>query len=329
MAAHAARAGRPRRQTGISHSFAPPPGTTRRSAFPSPPSRPAACVARSRTPCARPRGATTSVTGRTPRSSASRTSAATGTADGAYEPPDPGPSPHETVESLDRLRVVGHASRPRAHRARADARRGGERGGRRQGPRCHVRSGLHPRQHGKQTPPSPGRMTTLLGEILEGEPLTERETEILAATADGHTAAETGRRLSPLVRDRAGATASASSRSSARGTARTPSRSPSGRVFCRLPREPELVRQEARAVPRALGVSRERRCSISSSGASTLIQAGWASYPRRSLIARIGAFANWVAVISSRYPARAAQAICELLQERSQCRGRGASPRPG
>ena len=47
------------------------------------------------------------MTGRTPRSSASRTSAATGTADGAYEPPDPGPSPHETVESLDRLRVVG------------------------------------------------------------------------------------------------------------------------------------------------------------------------------------------------------------------------------
>ena len=30
-----------------------------------------------------------------------------GDGDSAYEPPDPGPSPHETVESLDRLRVVG------------------------------------------------------------------------------------------------------------------------------------------------------------------------------------------------------------------------------
>ena len=38
-------------------------------------------------------------------------------------------------------------------------------------------------------------MTTLLGEILEGEPLTEREAEILAATADGDTAAEAATRL--------------------------------------------------------------------------------------------------------------------------------------
>ena len=30
-----------------------------------------------------------------------------GDGDYAYEPPDPGPSPHDTVESLDRLRVVG------------------------------------------------------------------------------------------------------------------------------------------------------------------------------------------------------------------------------
>ena len=38
-------------------------------------------------------------------------------------------------------------------------------------------------------------MTSLLGEILEGEPLTERETEILAGAADGETAAQTGERL--------------------------------------------------------------------------------------------------------------------------------------
>jgi DNA-binding CsgD family transcriptional regulator len=36
---------------------------------------------------------------------------------------------------------------------------------------------------------------TLLGEILEGEPLTEREEEVLAAAANGDTAAETGARL--------------------------------------------------------------------------------------------------------------------------------------
>lgn len=38
-------------------------------------------------------------------------------------------------------------------------------------------------------------MTSLLAEILEGEPLTERETEILAAAAEGETAAQTGERL--------------------------------------------------------------------------------------------------------------------------------------
>ncbi len=38
-------------------------------------------------------------------------------------------------------------------------------------------------------------MTSLLAEILEGEPLTDRETEILAAAADGETAAQTGERL--------------------------------------------------------------------------------------------------------------------------------------
>ena len=27
--------------------------------------------------------------------------------DQAYEPPDPGPTPHDTVENLDRLRVLG------------------------------------------------------------------------------------------------------------------------------------------------------------------------------------------------------------------------------
>jgi two-component system, NarL family, response regulator len=38
-------------------------------------------------------------------------------------------------------------------------------------------------------------MTTLLAEILEGEPLNERETEILAGAAAGETAAQTGARL--------------------------------------------------------------------------------------------------------------------------------------
>jgi DNA-binding CsgD family transcriptional regulator len=38
-------------------------------------------------------------------------------------------------------------------------------------------------------------VTSLLGEILEGEPLTPRETEILAGAADGETAAQTGARL--------------------------------------------------------------------------------------------------------------------------------------
>jgi DNA-binding CsgD family transcriptional regulator len=38
-------------------------------------------------------------------------------------------------------------------------------------------------------------MTSLLGEILEGEPLTGREEEILAGAAEGETAAQTGARL--------------------------------------------------------------------------------------------------------------------------------------
>ena len=38
-------------------------------------------------------------------------------------------------------------------------------------------------------------MTSRLGEILEGEPLTPREREILAGAADGETAAQTGARL--------------------------------------------------------------------------------------------------------------------------------------
>lgn len=38
-------------------------------------------------------------------------------------------------------------------------------------------------------------MTTLLAEILEGEPLTDRETEILVGAAEGETAAQTGARL--------------------------------------------------------------------------------------------------------------------------------------
>ena len=38
-------------------------------------------------------------------------------------------------------------------------------------------------------------MTTLLAEILEGEPLNPREREILAGAAEGETAAQTGARL--------------------------------------------------------------------------------------------------------------------------------------
>ena len=38
-------------------------------------------------------------------------------------------------------------------------------------------------------------MTSLLGEILEGEPLTPREREVLAGAAEGETAAQTGARL--------------------------------------------------------------------------------------------------------------------------------------
>jgi len=38
-------------------------------------------------------------------------------------------------------------------------------------------------------------VTTLLAEVLEGEPLTDRETEVLAGAADGETAAQTGARL--------------------------------------------------------------------------------------------------------------------------------------
>lgn len=38
-------------------------------------------------------------------------------------------------------------------------------------------------------------MTSLLGEILEGAPLNDRETEVLAGAANGETAAETGARL--------------------------------------------------------------------------------------------------------------------------------------
>ena len=38
-------------------------------------------------------------------------------------------------------------------------------------------------------------MTSLLAEILEGQPLNDREAEILAGAAEGETAVETGRRL--------------------------------------------------------------------------------------------------------------------------------------
>lgn len=92
-------------------------------------------------------------------------------------------------------------------------------------------------------------MTTLLGEILEGEPLTEREEEILAATADGHTAAETGRRLhlsSETVRSyRKRIIAKLGARNGTHAVAlalRT--------GLLPLPRERELVRQEAHTYPR-------------------------------------------------------------------------------
>ena len=39
--------------------------------------------------------------------SGSRPLTASATSDQAYEPPDPGPTPHDTVENLDRLRVLG------------------------------------------------------------------------------------------------------------------------------------------------------------------------------------------------------------------------------
>ena len=38
-------------------------------------------------------------------------------------------------------------------------------------------------------------MTTLLAELLEGEPLSDREAEVLAGAANGETAAQTGARL--------------------------------------------------------------------------------------------------------------------------------------
>jgi two-component system NarL family response regulator len=38
-------------------------------------------------------------------------------------------------------------------------------------------------------------VTTMLAEILEGEPLNDREAEILAGAANGETAAQTGARL--------------------------------------------------------------------------------------------------------------------------------------
>jgi DNA-binding CsgD family transcriptional regulator len=38
-------------------------------------------------------------------------------------------------------------------------------------------------------------VTSLLHEILEGEPLTDRETEILEGVAEGETAVQTGKRL--------------------------------------------------------------------------------------------------------------------------------------
>ena len=78
-------------------------------------------------------------------------------------------------------------------------------------------------------------MTSLLAEVLQGEPLTERETEILAAAAEGETAAQTARASTSPPRPSRG-TASASSRSSALGTGRTPWCSPSGEGCCRSPR---------------------------------------------------------------------------------------------
>jgi hypothetical protein len=98
-------------------------------------------------------------------------------------------------------------------------------------------------------------MTSLLAEVLQGEPLTERETEILAAAAEGETAAQTGARLY-LSSRRSRVTASASSRSSARATARTRWCSPSGAGCCPLAASPR------RAGPREGPGSRPPRLTI-------------------------------------------------------------------
>ena len=68
-------------------------------------------------------------------------------------------------------------------------------------------------------------MTTMLAEILEGEPLNTREAEILAGAAEGETAAQTGARLY-LSPETVKSYRKRLSRSSARGTGRTQSRSP-------------------------------------------------------------------------------------------------------
>ena len=65
--------------------------------------------------------------------------------DQAYEPAGPGPTPHDTVENLDRLRVARDDPRARAHRADPDGRRRRHRRRRREGSRRQPRPRLHAR----------------------------------------------------------------------------------------------------------------------------------------------------------------------------------------
>ena len=92
-------------------------------------------------------------------------------------------------------------------------------------------------------------MKSLLGEILEGEPLTPREAEVLAGAAEGETAAQTGARLflsSETVKDyRKRIIAKLGARNGTHAVAlalRT--------GLLPLGREPQLVRERAHRVAR-------------------------------------------------------------------------------
>jgi two-component system, NarL family, nitrate/nitrite response regulator NarL len=93
-------------------------------------------------------------------------------------------------------------------------------------------------------------MNSLLGEILEGEPLTDREAEVLAGAADGETAEQTGARLflaSETVKGyRKRIIAKLGARNGTHAVALALRRG-----LLPLGREPELVKQRARRVGRA------------------------------------------------------------------------------